>query len=141
MKKQWKYRLAEQRIFELPELAGISYRNAWVVIANGRMKISAGYAWDGCSPKYQLMGLWSFGTPDGVLREGEPWLYEPSLVHDVLCQFRAELPVTKAQSVRIFNDMMVDRNWPLRRLYTWAVDKLGPQDWASAPGRPVSKAG
>lgn len=131
MKKQWKFCLPQQRTFEHAALSGIVFRNDWVVIANGRMKISAGYAWDGCSPKYQLLGLWSIGTPDGVLREGEAWMYEPSLVHDVLCQFRIDLPVTKAQSLQIFDDMMVQRRWPLRRVYRWAVDKFGPQDWAS----------
>ena len=141
MKKQWKFCLTEQRTFEHPALLGVSFRNDWIVIANGRMKVSAGYAWDGCSPKYQLLGVWSIGTPDGVLREGEAWMYEPSLVHDALCQFRIELPITKAQSVQIFHDMMLERNWPLRRLYTWVVDKFGPQDWAAEAVRPVSKAG
>ena len=129
MKKHWKYKLDKPRTFTHPALAGVRFYSDWTVIEDGNMTIAAGYAWDGCSPKYQLLGLWSLGTPDGVLREGEPWLYEPSLVHDVLCQFREHLHISKAQSVQIFNDMMAERHWPLRRLYTWAVDNFGPQDW------------
>ena len=50
-----------------------------------------GYAWDGCSPKFQLGDL-IFGTPDGVIgMNHKPKTYIASMAHDILYQFRDQL--------------------------------------------------
>src|SRR5712691_2897454 len=54
----------------------------------GRITVTQGYAWDGCSPKFCFCDL-LFGTPDGVVdtQTGRPKTYYASLVHDALYQF------------------------------------------------------
>ncbi|NQZ32530.1 MAG: hypothetical protein HRU06_14780 [Oceanospirillaceae bacterium] len=110
-------------------LAGVQFKNQWLTIKNGTLTIATHYAWDGCTPKYTILGLFTIGIPDGTLRNGLPWLYHPSLVHDVLCQFRHQLPFTQQQVTQIFNDHLHAVNWPLTTLYTTAVTLLGPQDF------------
>ena len=127
--KAWKYKLDKAYTLTHPILAGITYSNDWVKISNSKMVISKDYAWDGCSPKFTFLGLFSFGTPDGISYLGYPWLYHPSLVHDVFCQFRKEIPISKEHVVTIWEDMLVARKWPLTKLYVFFVDKFGPQDF------------
>ena len=129
MKTAWIYRLDTPFEYEHPCLKGIMFQNHWVTISDGKMLVRPGYAWDGCSPKAHVLGLFTFGTPDGCLRHGKPCTYRASLGHDVLCQFRKQLPLSKAASLEIFNDILKQDKWPLRRLYVAMVDKFGPQDW------------
>ncbi|EPJ56344.1 MAG: hypothetical protein OFPI_00110 [Osedax symbiont Rs2] len=101
----------------------------WLIIKGGKLTISAEYSWDGCTPKWQPFGLFTIGTPDGALRHGVPWIYHPSLVHDVLCQFRKILPFTQEQVTEIWSEHLQEVKWPLHAVYTYAVDKFGPQDF------------
>ena len=66
------------------------------------------------------------GTPDGALREGKPWTYYASMVHDALCQYDTQVPLKKDEVVRIFNDMLEEVGFPLRRQYVAVVNKNGP---------------
>ena len=100
----------------------------------GRLIIRTGYAWDGCTPKFSILGLVVLGVPDGRLRHNVPMTYHASLVHDALCQFRHEIPITKQQVNAIFNDMLWEVGFPLRRLYVGAVNKFGPQDFIREDG-------
>ena len=131
MKKAWLYCLDHPFEYEHPLLAGIEFQNEWVTISNSKMLVNPRYAWDGCSPKVHVFGLFAVGTPDGCLRHGKPWLYYDSLVHDVLCQFRDQLPLSKGDSVTIWNDRLTESEWPLKPLYVAMVDRFGPQDWAA----------
>ncbi len=130
--KVWRFQLSESYQYKHPLFEGVTFANDWVSISDGQLTIQSGYAWDGCSPKRYLFGLFTIGTPDGTLRFGKPWTWEASLVHDVLTQFRQEIPLSKQQVTQIFNDQLAESKWPLRRLYVWAVDKLGPQDFKEA---------
>ncbi|EGG93500.1 hypothetical protein IMCC1989_1159 [gamma proteobacterium IMCC1989] len=125
----YQYYLEEDHIYRHPAFKGVSFSNGWVSIANGQIIIYKGYAWDGCSPKKHLFGMFIIGTPDGALRFGKPWTYYASLVHDVLCQFRHHIPLSKEQVTQIFNDQLLEAKWPLRRPYVWAVDNFGPQNF------------
>lgn len=116
--------------YEHPALLGVSFWNDWCAIVDGRILVHEGYAWDGCSPKYELAARWVVGVPDGRLQEGVPITYHASLVHDVFCQFRDQIPITKSAVVKIFNDMLADRGFGARLLYVSAVDWLGPQQFA-----------
>ena len=125
----WRFQLSEAYVYHHPLLMGITFANDWMTIVDGSMTINLGYAWDGCSPKRYCLGLLTVGTPDGALRLGKPWTWEASLVHDALCQYRQQIPLTKQQVTQIFNDQLAQLQWPLRRLYVWAVTVFGPQDF------------
>ena len=125
----WRFQLSENYQYQHPAFNGITFANDWINISDGLLTIKQGYTWDGCSPKRYLFGLFTLGVPDGTLRFGKPWTYHASLVHDVLCQFRQDLPLSKQQVTQVFNDQLAELRWPLRRLYVWAVDNFGPQDF------------
>lgn len=115
--------------FTHPALAGIEFENEWVFIRNGFMRIKKGYAWNGCSPKLDVLGLFVVGTPDGRLRHGKPITYFASCAHDALCQFRDVIPVSQVGSVQIFSHLLQESEFYLEPIYTTFVDWLGPQDW------------
>jgi hypothetical protein len=126
MKKAWLYKLDKEHKVFIPVLISVNFSNDWVVIKNGHVVIRKGYAWDGCSPKFGVFGLFNIGVPDGALRLGKPWTYYASVVHDVLCQFE-EIPITKKQSVDAFDFLLKECNWPLRRVYVFFVNVFCPQ--------------
>lgn len=131
--KAYKFKLDEDYTYKHGLFEGVEFISEWASIAGGQITIRKGYAWDGCSPKRTFTGLFAFGTPDGVLRHGKPWTYHASLVHDVLCQYRGQYNgqhgLSQLQVVWIFGDMLKEVNWPLTKLYVWAVSRLGPQDF------------
>ena len=47
----------------------------------------------------------------------------------MLCQFRSEISLSQKQVTKIFDDMLLEVGWPLRKPYVAAVDNLGPQDF------------
>lgn len=65
----------------------------------------AGYAWDGCTPKWEILDL-VIGTPDGRLNyvTEKPITYYASLIHDILYQFKADVPVSRKETDLIFRD-------------------------------------
>jgi len=91
----------------------------------GRITVTRGYAWNGCSPKFCLFDL-VIGTPDGVVhaRTGRPKTYYASMVHDALYQFlEADSPVTRRQADACFLRLMAESEFMLRHLY-WAAVRL-----------------
>ena len=87
-----------------------------------------------------MLGLFYVGTPDGAQHLGLPATYHASLVHDVLCQWRAEIPVTRARSIAIFHQLLKDVRFPLAGLYAGAVFLFGPRRFFQAPGAPGAAA-
>lgn len=135
----WRYVL--RRRFELfaPELVTVAYAGPWLEIRNCRLTIKAGYAWDGCSPSVRLPGgallpggIW-IGPWDGPIGpDGRPVSWRATLVHDALCQFRADINgLTKETTVRLFAKMLREDGAPgwMSKLYPAAVHRLGPQEW------------
>lgn len=125
----WRYALANDYGHASPQLHGIDFENDWVTIHRGNIVIKAGYAWDGCSPCISVLGLFYLGTPDGAHHLGVPATYHASLVHDVLCQWKKEIPISKAATVALFHDLLLEVRFPLAGLYAFAVNRLGPQDF------------
>lgn len=131
---RWRYRLDRPACGEFRSLAGLDFANAWLSIHDGWMRVSEGYAWDGCSPSLRIpgAGLW-VGTPDGPLgSDGRPVAWRASLFHDALCQFRADINgLTKETTVRLFAKMLREDGAPdwMSKLYPAAVHRLGPQEW------------
>lgn len=129
--KAWRYKLDAPYSYKSPLLAGIFFENEWGEIEDGIITIFAGYAWDGCSPALQVGPIW-LGPPDGaLLMDGRPQAYYASLVHDYLCQYRADVPIRKAVTVALFREMLIKRGFSQLRasIYANAVKLFGPQDW------------
>lgn len=84
---EYKWKLPEDYTTTISDKT-IIFGNKWVNIQNGTMRISKGYAWDGCTPKWRIKKL-MFGIPDGKIdpETGKQMCYYASLVHDVLYQF------------------------------------------------------
>ena len=112
-------------------LSGVTFHNKWVTITpDGTITISAGYAWDGCSPKWKV-GRFAVGVPDGPIQsDGYPQTAWASLVHDAVCQFKTSIQVTKRTAVRLFDELLRAAEWLFRPVYVTAVNLLGPQRFA-----------
>jgi hypothetical protein len=97
------------------------------IYPNGDARIFAGYAWDGCTPKFALCDI-VLGIPDGVPNEvtQQPKAYYASLVHDVLYQFLdAQLPLSRAQADSVFLELLTRDHFAPRFVYYVAVRCLG----------------
>lgn len=131
---RWRYRLDRPACGEFRSLAGLDFANAWLSIHDGWMRVSEGYAWDGCSPSLRIpgAGLW-VGTPDGPLgSDGRPVAWRASLFHDALCQFRGVIPgLTAEAATAVFAGLLAADGAPywMQRIYPAAVLRFGPQDF------------
>lgn len=131
----WRYQLDEAFTHKSSFLAEIEYANRWVTIIDQELIVTRGYAWDGCTPSYYLPFIGWVGTPDGERDEnGIPQSYYASLVHDVLCRYRHEIPISKAQTVAIFHELLLQGGFSKKRadLYASMVKMFGPQKWLVA---------
>jgi len=102
-----------------------------IIETTGRMTVTRGYAWNGCSPKVCFLDL-LLGTPDGVVyaATGRPKTYFASMVHDALYQFlRAGSPITRSQADRCFLRLMAVSEFSPRHIYWLAVRALGWLVW------------
>ena len=125
------YRFVTKRIIATP--LPFFHRNAsfcdgsgrvWATIEEGILYISQGYAWNGCSPKRKVLGVW-IGTPDTASN------VHASLVHDVLFQFSAtkHFKLTFCQVNSIFRSLMRKDRFPLSDQYYRAVMRFGRDYW------------
>jgi hypothetical protein len=102
-----------------------------IVESGGRLTVTRGYAWNGCSPKVCILDL-LIGTPDGAVYQptGRPKAYYASLVHDALYQFLdAGSPITRAQADDCFLRLMGESEFVLRHVYWAAVRVFGGFVW------------
>lgn len=111
-------------------LQGVEFNNDWLTIqADGLITVKGsygdGYAWDGCTPKWNVMDLFLFGTPDGrvIVNTEKPITYYASLIHDILLQFKAEIGITRRQADDIFLHYLGD--FDLKYVYYYAVRSYG----------------
>ena len=91
---------------------------------DGTITIEADYAWDGCSPKWQI-GWLQFGVPDGAPTPdtGYPYTYYASLLHDALLQWVGDprMPFTREQIDLIFREKLTEDKFPATDIYYGAV--------------------
>lgn len=132
--KPYKYKLEDDFEYQIPVDKKISInvlRNGklWAALYKGRIVISKDYAWDGCSPKFNILDLFTPGTPDGRINvvTMKPKTYYASLVHDVFYQFRDELKVAvnRKMADQIFLQIMKENDFMLRYIYYAAVRIFG----------------
>lgn len=108
-----------------------SFDSKWLRLEpDGTVTVKAngsGYAWDGCTPKISILGLFILGTPDGHIdiETEKPITYFASMVHDAFYQYLEDVPVSKRDIDRQFYLMLKERGFPLARLYYMAVDRFG----------------
>lgn len=87
-----------------------------------------GFAWDGCTPKWNFADF-TFGTPDGKLIKFGPGDYKPityyaSMVHDVIYQYKACVPITRKEADKLFFQMLREKQFMFRVVY-YAVVRMG----------------
>ena len=126
---RWRYVLDQPFYFRHHLLDDISWECPWAVIADGVIKIRAGYAWDGCSPAIRLPGGIWIGPPDGPRgSDGLPAAFHASLVHDVLCQYANTVPLGADAVSQVFYDLLriYGASAWRARLYQLAVLVFGP---------------
>lgn len=130
--KVYKFVHREDEYF-LTNITGIEYhhKDGWFSIhPDGKFEIRAslgkGYAWDGCTPKWELLDL-IVGTPDGRLDylTEEPITYYASMVHDILYQFKDEIPVSRNTADKLFHIIMKQADYWWRGLYFAIVSLFG----------------
>ena len=118
-----------------------SNHKAWLVQDHRKFTILPRYSWDGCTPQYMvsinlgilkrptfMVGTWEGKRLSGSLC-GYTQLKYPSLVHDVLCQFREEVlavnPNMESRDIELlFYAQIVSTTSfspVLAKLYYWAT--------------------
>jgi len=117
-------------------ITGRVFSNDWLeisedgtIVVKGSNKVKAhwrGYAWDGCSPKINFMDI-TWGTPDGRLDPNteKPITYYASMFHDVLYQFKSEIPISRKEADVIFRMMLSDARFCFSGVYYFFVRVFG----------------
>lgn len=123
----WLYALDQDYETESPVEDRPFYARWLRIEADGRISIPAGYAWDGCTPKWSFFDLFTIGTPDGIVnpRTRLRRTGAASLVHDALYQYMAWHDVSRAEADRLFYDMMRRDGFALAWPYWVAVRVFG----------------
>ena len=102
-----------------------------IIEKGGRITVTRGYAWNGCSPTFLFLDL-LIGTPDGAVYKptGRPKAYHASLVHDALYQFLGpDSPVSRRQADDAFLRLLTESKFRLRWIYWVAVRVFGAGVW------------
>lgn len=146
LKKPYIYARSSSRSYSTGIQLPAAYRfydkgKLWLEISkNGRLTVSGGYAWDGCSPKIKLFGM-VFGVPEGPISDvtGYPQTYDASLFHDALCQFQnhPSMPFSRDQIDRFFYDLLVRDGFEKASLYYKVVRFFGPTFSRFVSGRVI----
>ena len=141
---KWLYRsdqnYAWESGFDIPEdriFLDSSGKVRLILERGGRITVTRGYAWNGCSPKMCIFDL-LIGTPDGVVhaRTGRPKTYYASMVHDALYQFlTADSPLSRRQADEAFLRLMAESEFFLRWMYWAAVRAFGCLVWTAKSKR------
>jgi hypothetical protein len=112
-----------------------------IIERDGRITVTGGYAWNGCSPKVCVFDL-LLGTPEGAVHRetGHPKTYYASLVHDALYQFlTTDAPLGRRDADAMFRQLLRAADfgpasvyWLAVRLFGWLVrrGKDAKRSWA-----------
>lgn len=122
----WRFQNKEDTEIQLPFSTDVNIQcndqkhKTWLEILNNIIVVKAGYAWNGCSPKRCVFGMW-IGTPD--FKE----TILASLIHDALAQFFTvdNFPFSKYMVDQIFLEIMLANKFKLAYTYHNAVERFG----------------
>ncbi|HAN19955.1 MAG: hypothetical protein A2X13_10940 [Bacteroidetes bacterium GWC2_33_15] len=110
---------------------GRVFESDWLKVeADGTITVKGsnglGYAWDGCSPKFNFLQF-TCGTPDGMLvfETCKPITYYASMFHDVLYQYKKEIDITRKETDKLFKENLKKANFIWWWLYYFAVWAFG----------------
>ena len=131
-KKFWKFVHHEDYQYYSERLRGRYFSKNWLSIENGLVTVKGsfnnkkGYAWDGCTPKFNFMDI-TWVIPDGkTIQHTEPIsgkthyapiTYYASMIHDALYQYKRCIPVTRKEADLIFYDILKGSKFSLAWLY------------------------
>ena len=130
----WKFVRHEDFIHKSSILKNRSCNYNWLSISKeGEIRVKGsfkkGYAWDGCTPKANLLHI-TWGNFDGKLKkfdEGDykPYTYYASMIHDVLYQYKRCAPITRREADRIFYNLLKESGFMWAYFYFIGVRLLG----------------
>ena len=133
-------------------IKGVNYSGEYLSLdPTGILALERDYAWNGCSPKFEIFGL-VFGTPEGALPEGHeqqeiqanldrlgysdfdwqmPKTYYASLVHDALYQISNDHGgiMSRIEADKLFYRILKAYNFLPALLYYQAARLLGKFVW------------
>ncbi len=131
---RWLYRLDANHVWDsdhaIPEhlvFLDAKGKVRLIIEENGRITVTRGYTWNGCSPKFCVFDLF-MGTPEGVVHRdtGLPKTYHASLVHDALYQFLPDgLPLGRRHADAFFRRLLKESDFAPAWLYWLAVRAFG----------------
>lgn len=112
-RKVWRF-VHQEDEYLTTNVFGLNYEseNGFLKISpDGKIHINGscynGYAWDGCTPKWEFLDF-TMGTPDGRLDylTLKPMTYYASMVHDILYQHKAEIPISRLTADKLFYKLL-----------------------------------
>ena len=131
---KWLYRLTKnfswQSKLDIKQDYAFKDKNGTVRLIleqGGKVTVTNGYAWNGCSPKFCFCDI-LLGTPEGVVdaETEKPKTYYASLVHDALYQFLPDgLPITRFDADLCFLALMDETDFRPRLSYYLVVRLFG----------------
>ena len=132
--KIWKFVHHEDYTYTTNLLQNRTCDFKWLSISdNGTITVKGshenGYAWDGCTPKMNLLHI-TWGNFDGKLKRFskgnyKPYTYYASMIHDVLYQYKRCAPVTRKEADRIFYIMLKESGFMWARSFYIGVRLFG----------------
>ena len=125
--KKYRYILNSTVFYKTSLDHNILFQSKWIDIFNSHIMIKKGYAWDGCTPSFNIANLAYIGTPEGSLNEqtGLPYTYRASLLHDALYQFKDSIPISRKDADNMFRQVLKIDNFVYSGLYYRVVRALG----------------
>jgi hypothetical protein len=128
--KVYKY-VHYQDVYIVTNLIGHTFSSPWLEIQpDGRTIVKGsyckGYAWDGCSPKYNFLDF-IIGTPDGRFdyNTGKQITYYASMIHDALYENKSKIPLSRKEVDLIFKANLRVSRFRWTRVYYFFVRLLG----------------
>lgn len=110
---------------------GRIFETEWLKVEpNGMITVKGsndrGYAWDGCSPKFNILQF-TCGTPDGMLvyETCAPITYYASMFHDAIYQYKKEIDITRKETDNLFKENLKKADFMWWWIYYFAVWAFG----------------
>ena len=132
--KIWKFVHHEDYTYTTNLLQNRTCDFKWLSISdNGTITVKGsyknGYAWDGCTPKWNLLHI-TWGSFDGKLKrfdkgDYKPYTYYASMVHDALYQYKRCVPVTRKEVDCLFYIMLKESGFMLSCMFYIGVRLFG----------------